>query len=128
MRLFFILFCVFIGGCSKFSCGQFPSSGCQPVSHVYERTNDGFHDYRAGLNQKRNSSSSHHHHGHHFDDKIRVGQAHRDINRASPGDPILTQPVIMRVLFAPWEDKQKDLNIGGYVYVKIRDGEWVLSH
>ena len=122
-----ILVAGFLGGCTKFSCGQFPQSGCQPVSHVYDRTNEGFYDYRSTLNKKEEKSRNKGHRDHYFDDRIEVGDAHKAINHANPGDPILTKPVVMRVLFAPWEDNQKDLNIGGYVYLKIRDAEWVLS-
>jgi len=115
-------------GCAKFSCGQFPQSGCQPVSHVYDRTNDGFNDYRTSLNKDdRKTRSKRHYHDHTFDDRLKVGAAHKAVNYANPGDPILTKPVIIRVLVAPWEDKQNDLNAGGYVYLKLRESEWVLT-
>lgn len=117
-----------LSGCatSEFSCGQFPKSGCQSVSHVYENSNEGVHDYRKALYKEKeeNSGSSSRSSK---DLTINVGQAHRALNYSTPGDPILTKPVIMRILFNSWEDTEKDLNAGGYVYVKLRDSEWVIQ-
>lgn len=114
-----------LGGCAtNYTCGQFPQSGCQPVSTVYERTNEGFHDYRRTLYDeekkakgKRQDAERH----------IQVGQAHRTLNYSIPGDPMLTPPVVLRILFNAWEDKDKDLNAGGFVYVRLKDSEWVLN-
>lgn len=114
-----------LGGCATtYTCGQFPQSGCQPVSTVYERTNDGFHDYRRSLYDEEKKAK-----GKRTDEElhIQVGQAYRALNVATPGDPMLTQPVVLRVLFNAWEDKDKDLNAGGFVYVRLKDSQWVLS-
>ncbi len=43
-----------------------------------------------------------------------------------PGDPVLTNPRKLRILFFPWEDKEKDLNAGGYVYIRLGDPEWLI--
>ena len=113
-----------LGGCATdYSCGQFPESGCQPVSTVYDRTNDGYHDYRRTLyeeEKKKNSRGG-------DDAHVHIGQAHRTLNYSTPGDPLLSKPVILRILFNSWEDKDKDLNAGGFVYVRLRDSEWVVS-
>lgn len=114
-----------ISGCATdYSCGQFPRSGCQPVSTVYDRTNDGFHDYRRTLYDEEKKAKGQRGDA---DTHVHVGQAHRALNYATPGDPILTKPVILRVLFNSWEDKDRDLNAGGYVYVRLRDSEWVVN-
>jgi hypothetical protein len=112
-------------GCTtSYTCGQFPSSGCQPVSNVYEKTNEGFHDYRKTLFDRKNTDRS----GRGEDEiLIKVAQAHRTLDFASPGDPVMTKPVTLRVLFNAWVDKDKDLNAGGFYYVKLRDAEWVLN-
>ena len=111
-------------GCAtKYSCGQFPRSGCQPVSTVYERTDNGLNDYRKGLFDKKDNVKT----SKGLKTNVQVGRAHQAINYASPGDPILTKPVVMRILFNSWEDAEKDLNAGGYVFVKLRDSEWVQS-
>lgn len=141
-----------LGGCAnKYSCGQFPKSGCQPVSSVYDRTNAGFDDYRKGLfdnqnkekNEPKKESStvqagqSHQKSGVKIRSTrsdqsggaiINVGKAHRAINYAAPGDPILSKPVNLRILFNMWEDGDKDLNEGGFVYIRLRDSEWVIDN
>lgn len=111
-----------LAGCAtdSYTCGQFPESGCQPVSVVYKRTNDGFHDYRHDLydEQKREAKGG---------VDIRVGQAHKTMNYVSAGDPVLTKPVVLRILMDSYEDEQKDLIGGGFVYVRLRDAEWVIQ-
>jgi hypothetical protein len=91
---------------------------------VYEKTNEGFHDYRKTLFDRKNTDRS----GRGEDEiLIKVAQAHRTLDFASPGDPVMTKPVTLRVLFNAWVDKDKDLNAGGFYYVKLRDAEWVLN-
>jgi Type IV conjugative transfer system lipoprotein (TraV) len=111
-------------GCVKdeFGCAQFPETGCRPVSDVYEETNNGLVDYRKGLN--RNES----------DGKtgvssfgVVVSPSGKALNYSVSGDPILTKPRVIRVLFNSWEDKEKDLNAGGFIYIRLRDSQWVLT-
>lgn len=125
MRLVFVmvLFAALSGCATKYSCGQFPSSGCQPVSTVYERTDNGLKDYRKSLFDKKENKKGRNK----SDANVAIGRAHQAINYASPGDPILTKPVVMRILFNSWVDSEKDLNAGGFVYVRLRDSEWVLT-
>jgi len=138
-----ILGAIGLAGCSsvEYSCNQYPDSGCQPVSVVYEKTNDGYVDYRKTLfNEKQEKKKTTHRHANnkrrvvhkHSDDEdglsINIGNTHRALNQASPGDPILTKPVVMRILFDGWVDKENDLHTGGYVYVKLRDSEWQLNN
>lgn len=122
-----------LSGCStKYTCGAFPDSGCQPVSSVYESTNDGMDDYRANLfieksgterksradvEKLRGDTSS----------AVAVAQAHQSINYISPGDPLLTEPVILRIYFSSWQDKDLDLNVGGFVYLRLKEPEWVIK-
>jgi hypothetical protein len=130
-KVLFSLFAIgLLTGCAdKYTCGQFPSSGCQPVSTVYKRTNDGLHDYRKSLFEKEQEEKE----KAAKDNKsktiaqrmIHVGQANRSFNYVAPGDPILTKPVTLRILFNSWQDKDKDLNSGGYVFIRVRDAEWV---
>ena len=43
------LLVLLLTGCasqSRYSCNQFPTSGCQPVSAVYDSTDQGLEDYR----------------------------------------------------------------------------------
>lgn len=119
-----------IQGCSSnYTCSQFPDTGCQPVSEVYEKTNGGLNDYRTDFYKGGDSESE----GSLRDGRdpakleLNIGQANRALNYVTPGDPILTKPVIMRVLFNSWEDSEKDLDAGGFVYIRLRDSEWVMQ-
>lgn len=44
-----------------------------------------------------------------------------------PGAAILSRPRILRTLVLPWQDKDGDLNAGGYVYLRLDDGEWTIG-
>lgn len=44
-----------------------------------------------------------------------------------PGAAILSRPRILRALVLPWQDKDGDLNAGGYVYLRLDDGEWTIG-
>lgn len=41
--------------------------------------------------------------------------------------PIRTQPVVMRIWVAPWEDDGGDLHADGYIYTEIEDRRWNLG-
>jgi conjugal transfer pilus assembly protein TraV len=41
--------------------------------------------------------------------------------------PIRTQPVVMRIWVAPWEDDAGDLHADGYIYTEIEDRRWNLG-
>lgn len=44
------------------------------------------------------------------------------------GMPIRTEPKILRLWFAPWEDEEGDLHDQSYVYLSIGSGKWVIEH
>ncbi|MEO1767689.1 type IV conjugative transfer system lipoprotein TraV [Thiobacter aerophilum] len=46
----------------------------------------------------------------------------------SSGDPIRTQPKVLRVWIAPWEDSEGDLHDQSYIYVVADPGRWVIEH
>jgi conjugal transfer pilus assembly protein TraV len=46
----------------------------------------------------------------------------------SSGDPIRTQPKVLRVWIAPWEDGDGDLHDQSYIYVVADPGRWVIEH
>lgn len=41
--------------------------------------------------------------------------------------PIRTQPVVMRIWVAPWEDDAGDLHADGYIYTEIEERRWNLG-
>lgn len=126
MRLLVLATALLMSGCATtYTCGQFPSSGCQPVSTVYERTNGGLNDYRQTLFDKKKEASGV---SEQSTSSVEVGQAHQALNYIAPGTPILKKPVIMRILFNSWIDQDSDLNAGGYVFVRLRDAEWELPN
>lgn len=114
-----------ISGCAVFNdtytCGEIPEAGCTPVSEVYDKTSGNVYDYRKDLNKPEEEKES-------KVPVIKVASAHRALNYANPGDPILTKPVVMRVLYRSFENDQKDLDAGGYTYLRMRDSEWVIQN
>jgi hypothetical protein len=125
MRFFITLLSVLlVSGCSTFSneysCGAIPEATCTPVSDVYEGSSGNVYDYRKNLNKGGKESAK--------IPVIKVGTTHRAINHMNPGDPILTQPVVMRVLFRSFETGQKDLDAGGYTYLRMRGSKWVMQN
>ena len=120
--------CALVGliqGCAtSYSCGQYPDSGCQPVSEVYEKTNGEIADYRKRGKAKAKAKEATEAE---TTVNINIGTAHRTLNYVSPGDPILTKPVTMRILVNNWIDKDNDLNAGGFVFIKVKDSQWVIN-
>jgi conjugal transfer pilus assembly protein TraV len=47
---------------------------------------------------------------------------------AVPVGAIRTEPTIIRIWIAPWEDADGDLNDQGYVYLQIDAGRWLIEH
>lgn len=47
---------------------------------------------------------------------------------AVPIGAIRTEPTIIRIWIAPWEDADGDLNDQGYVYLQIDAGRWLIEH
>jgi type IV conjugative transfer system lipoprotein TraV len=116
-----------LAGCAdNFSCQAYPRNGCRPISAVNANVDGGLTDYRAGLyaNENAESTSSE---STEADSAVPVAQANRALNYAHPGDPVLSKPQVLRILVSSWEDEDKDLNAGGYIYVRVRDSEWMLS-
>lgn len=46
---------------------------------------------------------------------------------AAPGDAVLSAPRVLRVLFFPWPDSDRDLQGGGYVYLRLDGGLWTIA-
>jgi type IV conjugative transfer system lipoprotein TraV len=117
-----------LGGCSQsFTCSQYPTTGCQPVSDVYDRTNGELNDYRTSLYREENKEKNEGKKEALKAAKVEIGGAYRALNYAQPGDPILSKPKVMRVLINSYVDSQNDLNAGGYIYIKVRDSEWQIN-
>lgn len=95
---------------TTYKCGEFPEGKCQNVSDVYRKSlNDhsASDDNFSNLNSTKNISMS--------DDQLKDGH------------PILSRPRVLRVLFNKWMDKDGDLNLGGYMFLKIEDSKWQIQ-
>ena len=133
--IWFILLTLMLTGCSaKYGCGLFPRTGCRPVSHVYSETNGELYDYRKsyipedvsgngvavdsgdGLGGGSSSGKT--------SKTPKISASGKTLSYISPGDAILTAPKELRVLVTPWEDDDRDLNAGGYIYIRLGEPEW----
>ena len=132
IRLFSILpLMLIVASCTTpFSCGSFPDSGCQPVSEVYEKTNEGFIDYRK-QGQLTDDAKSYTFASDKPGSKVvkrdidvHVGRSKRRLDQLPPGSPLLSQPVVMRILINSWVDDDNDLNAGGFIFVRLKESEW----
>lgn len=114
--LLFISLAAFTACSPSYTCGDIPDAVCQSVSETFEQTHG------------RASSTSR--------AAARPDQTGSSLV-ASPGtealahdsgfdDPFLTKPLLLRILFTPWQDKEHDLHAGGYVYIRLEDSKWVL--
>lgn len=120
-----IPFLLLTGCADQYSCGQFPESGCQPVSEVYSKTNQGFNDYRSTLFNKTDNTK-----------KLDLPVSNMSTSSSSNVNvvdrlddrAVLSKPVSMRVLINAYQDKDKDLNAGGYIYLIIKESEWVIDN
>lgn len=116
------------GGCShfsqEFSCGAEPFSSCAPVSEVYKKTNGEVMDYRV---EGQSSAPPLKKRKRHLNTTITVGQAHRVMNYRHPGDPLLTKPLVLRVLYRGFQTEDDHYDAGGYVFIKMRDSSWTID-
>lgn len=51
----------------------------------------------------------------------------RDLVTPSSGDPVRMAPLVLRVWFAPWEDRDGDLHDQHYVYTVVHTGKWLID-
>jgi hypothetical protein len=134
--LSFAVTLMFLGGCAsgaaEFTCGQFPESGCQPVSEAYNATNGDLdeYDYRGQLFREDDSEilQAHTNSFKNALPTIQIGNTARSLNYVVAGDSIFSNPKILRVLITEWEDIDQDLHGGGFVYLVIEEGQWLLKN
>lgn len=111
-----LLFISFTACSPTYTCGDFPDAVCQSVSDTFEQTQG------RAASQSRAAAPP---------DPAGSGPV------AAPGTdplmhdaefdgPFLTKPRLLRILFTPWQDKERNLHAGGYVYIRLEDSQWVL--
>lgn len=103
-----------LDGESRFACRAPDGVTCHPLSNVYAHA---VANNLAVLRQDDKPESR------------KIEKAGEIIGRApSSGDPIRTQPKVLRVWIAPWEDSDGDLHDQSYIYVVANTGRWVIEH
>ena len=112
-----------LSGSSQFTCPAPDGVSCSSLSTIYAKavTND-LPMLRNGDNGDGGEKSE-------VADK-KGANYHEDIIGRAPesGSPIRTQPKVLRVWLAPWEDTDGDLHDQSYIYVVIDPGRWIIEH
>lgn len=142
-----------LGGGSEFQCKAPEGVPCQSISGVHHNDRAGnLPAQRAGLNSgvaKPEAGPSNANSGH------SQGIGDRDSTAPDAAEPkavrlayrpayrkavtstdaqgadlgaIRSEPTIIRIWVAPWEDADGDLNEQGYVYLQIDSGRWLIEH
>ncbi|MBF0315142.1 MAG: hypothetical protein HQK50_17480 [Oligoflexia bacterium] len=113
MRSFIILVMIIaMSGCATtYSCKTKSAGKCQSISEVYDNVNKDDSDQEEKDEKEKN----------------REWMRERRLKGPIEGNAILREPKVLRVLLSHFEDEEKDLNLGGYVFVKIRDSEWEIQ-
>ena len=114
--LFFISLSAFTACSPSYTCGDIPDAVCQSVSETFEQTQDRVSSTSRVAARPDQTGSGF------------VASPGTDPLAHDPGfdDPFLTKPLLLRILFTPWQDKEHDLHAGGYVYIRLEDSKWVL--
>jgi len=131
---------IIINGCStKYTCGDFPGGGCQPVSTAYGKTDGSLDDYRGDFYSgskdpsEARSVDRYSSNDDFGDDEesetvvINITPGKNSLSGIKPGNPILSKPITLRILLNQWEDKDRDLNGGGFIFIRLQDSKWVTN-
>ena len=122
-------FAALAAGCAtgpKYACSAPDGVGCKPVSEVYaasvagELVDADAEPGDAGTDTRRVSTDNRP-----ASQPGNVGQP--VVATVQPGSPILTPPKVLRVWIAPWEDKNGDLHDETYLYLRLDEGQWLLT-
>lgn len=111
-----------VSGCAtNYTCSGVPDTPCRSISGVYNNTSGGVTDYRSEKEggEENNSEDSQ-------SASINISTSNNVLNYIDAGDHILTEPRILRGLIFPYEDESKDLIIGGYLYMRISEPQWLM--
>ncbi|MDP2430840.1 MAG: type IV conjugative transfer system lipoprotein TraV [Pseudomonadota bacterium] len=116
--------CSVLPGSSEFKCKAPDGVPCMAVEEAYKRSlSGGFKTAQDGETSKTTPDRE--------DAATKPVLPYRaEALRTTPssGDPIRSQPRVMRVWIAPWEDKEGDLHDQSYLWVTVNGGSWLLEH
>jgi len=121
MKIISLCVLLVLGGCSTFSntynCGLIPRAGCTPVSRVYEQTSDDVEDYRESTGSSTVDTRQ----------TVHVSATPTSMDTVHAGDPLLSKPKVMRVLYKGFQNEEGDLDTGGFVYLKMKESSWLVD-
>lgn len=121
MRALLPLVCLLMAGCtgidseSHFKCKAPEGIGCSSLSGTYANA---IEDNLPGSPVPKTGTY----------------QADEEKERAITGEtpntgmPILSEPVVLRIWVAPWEDSRKVLHDQAYLYAVVDPGHWQIEH
>ncbi|KDN94726.1 type IV conjugative transfer system lipoprotein TraV [Hydrogenovibrio marinus] len=130
---------------NTFSCKAPEGVSCTSVSGTYANAEaDNLPSQQVGKDRKKVQSSSNNDDSVYDEDDILAlsnpkpkkkivvhkGQLSNKVTGIAPetGKPVYNDPKVMRIWFAPWEDRDKVLHDQSFVYVVIQKGRWNLEH
>lgn len=101
--LVMILGLMFAVSCaSTYQCQDFPAGKCQSVGEVYRQQQ-------------------------HASEQAPLMANVADVSQSPLEDrPLLQKPQVLRILVNNWIDEDRDLHVGGFIYVKLNDLQWEL--
>ena len=121
MRTLLPLVCLLMAGCagldseSHFKCKAPEGIGCSSLSGTYANAvEDNLPGSPVAKSATYKSSE----------------EKERAISGVAPstGTPILSEPVVLRIWVAPWEDGRKVLHDQAYLYAVVDPGHWQIEH
>lgn len=121
MRKFLPLVCLLMAGCagidseSHFKCKAPEGIGCSSLSGTYANA---IEDNLPGSPVTKSAT---------YDSGE---EKERSITGVAPstGMPVLSEPVVLRIWVAPWEDSRKVLHDQAYLYAVVDPGHWQIEH
>ena len=106
-----------VTACSPtYTCGDVPDAVCQSVSDTFEQTHGRASAASRAATQPAQTGSG----------PVAAPGTEPLVQDAGFAGPFLTKPLLLRILFTPWQDTAHDLHAGGYVYIRLEDSQWVL--
>jgi conjugal transfer pilus assembly protein TraV len=111
-----------VGGGSAFACKAPPGTTCASVAGVY--ANAVANNLPGQQQQPRPEKSPS------TNAEAKGSSADSSVAARTPGSgsAIRSDPRILRIWLAPWEDSDGDLHDQAYVYVTVDAGKWLIEH
>ncbi|MES2353145.1 MAG: TraV family lipoprotein [Pseudomonadota bacterium] len=111
-----------VGGSDTFACKAPPGTTCTSVAGVYANAVANNLPGQAQRPKAIKSASAN-------ATSTEVFARSSTVKRApGVGSAIRSDPRILRIWLAPWEDSEGDLHDQAYVYVTVDSGKWLIEH